>query len=397
MTDLRTRLEALRQAIKGHENRNPEIRYNQNKTFSAPQPFLDGWERAGEYTFRHTESIPLDPNSNMRVNLQDGANYFLSCSLDQLYWFDTETTGLSGGAGTVIFLFGIAQVTSSQIVVQQFFLTDFPGEAEFLHLLLDSIPFSGDTRFLSYNGSAYDSPLLKTRFLLQRLPPPPICQLDLLYLVRRLWKKSLPDCSLGTVERFVLDRERSTDLPGRMIPQVYFEYLRSGALTDIQRVVEHHRNDLLSLIHLFDLLGSLVREPTVKKGLDATALGVLAVTLNPTIGWQFLKELARRGDPAAIERISKRSRWEGKHEEGEHFRAPYVREFYPVALEELKYLEHVRRDYEGALELAQFWLSKDLPSSERADLSRRVDRLRKKQGIRQTASIPSTPILPPDG
>jgi hypothetical protein len=235
-----------------------------------------------------------------------------------------------------------------------------------------------DTRFLSYNGSAYDAPLLKTRFLLQRLDPPAIPQVDLLYLVRRLWKKSLPDCSLGTVERFVLDRERTADLPGRMIPLVYFEYLRSGTLDGIRQVIQHHRDDLLSLIYLFALLGSLIREPSIQKGLDAAALGLLVAMLNPAKGWEYLEELARQGDPVAIERVSKRYRRQGKADEGQRIRIPYVWDFFPVALEELKHLEHVKKDYGGALELARFWLNRDIPPRHRSDLQRRIERLRKK-------------------
>jgi len=378
MMDLRTRLEALRQVMKGREERVPEASRRTTRSLSEDSPFLEGWERTGRYTFRREERIPLDPESNLLKDLQDGAKYLLSFPLERLYWFDTETTGLSGGAGTMIFLFGVSRVVDARIEVQQFFLTDFPGEEEFLKSLLDSVPFSRDTRFLSYNGSAYDAPLLKTRFLLQRLDPPAIPQVDLLYLVRRLWKKSLPDCSLGTVERFVLDRERTADLPGRMIPLVYFEYLRSGTLDGIRQVIQHHRDDLLSLIYLFALLGSLIREPSIQKGLDAAALGLLVAMLNPAKGWEFLEELARKGDPVAIERVSKRCRRQGKAEEGQRIRIPYVWDFFPVALEELKHLEHVKKDYKGALELARFWLNRDLSPSDRADLQRRIERLRKK-------------------
>lgn len=378
MIDLRTRLQALRQAMNAQEERVKEASHQAIRSLSEDSPFLEGWERVGTYTFRREERIPLAPGLNLLEDLQDGAKYVLSFPLERLYWFDTETTGLSGGAGTLIFLFGVARVVDSRIEVQQFFLTDFPGEPEFLKILLDFVPFSPDTRFLSYNGSAYDAPLLKTRFLLQRLDPPAIPQVDLLYLVRRLWKKSLPDCSLGTVERFVLGRERTADLPGRMIPLVYFEYLRSGTLDGIRQVIQHHKDDLLSLIHLFALLGSLIREPSIQKGLDATALGLLTATLNPAKGWDFLEELARRGDPIAIERVSKRFRGQGKTDEGQRVRIPYVWDFFPVAVEEMKHREHVKKDYEGALELARFWLNRDLSPRDRADLQHRIERLLKK-------------------
>ncbi len=390
--DLRVRLNALRQALREREDRKADARQEREELFSEPSAFLEGWERVGKYTFRRVEQIPLDRDSNLLLDLQDGAKFFLSCPLDQLCWYDTETTGLSGGAGTVIFLFGIAQVTASGIMVKQFFLSDFPGEAEFLSLLSESIFFSEATRFLSYNGSAFDAPLLKTRYLLQRLIPPSIQQLDLLYLVRRLWKKSLPNCSLNTVERFILEKERSIDLPGRMIPHVYFQYLRLGVLDDIHRVIQHHKDDLLSLIYLFALLGSLIREPKELRGVDATALGLMAVTLNPTKGWKFLEELARRGDPVAIQRVSKRYRWQGRDEEGRCFRTPYVKVFFSVALEELKYLEHIRKDYEAALKLAKFWMNQDLPSSVRVDLSRRLERLQRKTMLyRESFPCPTAP------
>ncbi|GAB4367489.1 MAG: hypothetical protein Kow009_04380 [Spirochaetales bacterium] len=380
MTDLRTRLQILRQAKRTREVWKPEELHEMEPSEPEDSGFLEGWERAGEYTFRRVRTRPLDPQPGFLKDLQDGAAYLLSCPLERIYWFDAETTGLSGGAGTTIFLFGVAQVVSSQIVVRQFFLKDFPGEAEFLNLLRDSIPFQADSGFLSYNGSSFDAPLLKTRFILQRFDPPLIRQVDLLHLVRRLWKRSLPDCSLHTVERVLLARERELDLPGRMIPQVYFEYLRTGSIEGIRRVVQHHEDDLLSLVYLSALLGSLIREPGVRDGVDATALGLLLTTLNPSAGWAFLEQLAREGNPIAAERLSKKYRWEGKTEEGERIRAPFTKTFFPVALEELKHLEHWKKNYPEALELAQYWAKRDLPAIHRADLEHRMARLRRKLG-----------------
>ena len=51
--------------------------------------------------------------------------------------------------------------------------------------------------------------------------------LDLLHGARRLWKLRFESCRLVDLENQMLGVEREGDMPGALIPYVYFEYLRT--------------------------------------------------------------------------------------------------------------------------------------------------------------------------
>ncbi len=166
-----------------------------------------------------------------------------------LSFIDCETTGLSGGAGTLVFLVGVGRVTAGRIEVVQYLLADFPGEHDYLELVLDRIGRS--TVWVSYNGKAFDARLIETRCVMNAIAPPSPTHIDLLYWARRLWRRILPDCSLSTVESGVLGCPRDGDVPGIEIPDRYFEYLKKRDAGALEPVVEHHRRDIVSLAHLF--------------------------------------------------------------------------------------------------------------------------------------------------
>ncbi len=142
-------------------------------------------------------------------------------------FLDTETTGLAGGTGTYAFLIGVGRVTPEGFRVRQFFMRDYAEEASLLCAL--SAHLAQFDVLVTYNGKAYDQPLLETRFewhVRARLSVP-MAHLDLLLGARRLWKLRLESCRLVDLERQILGVEREGDLPGEMIPYVYFEYLRT--------------------------------------------------------------------------------------------------------------------------------------------------------------------------
>jgi len=361
-----------------------EGKKGQERVVSSLQ-VMEDWEQIGEFSFLKTECIPLEELSIVLRDLEVTAQYFEG-SLDNARWYDTETTGLSGGAGIVVFLYGSVRLQGTILMLRQLFLSDYPGEEEFLLKLRELDNFSHDLLFFSYNGSSYDAPLLKSRFILQRLSPPFLQQADLLYIVRRLWRRMLPDCSLSTVERYILNRYRTGDIPGRMIPQVYFDFLRTGDREGIDRVLLHNREDLLSLVQLTAFLGTLLRDPLLGNGLDRTALGLMATKIDPSTGWSFLEKLARNGDPSALSWVANRYKELGKEEEARTLREPFVKDLYPAAVAQMKYLEHRRRDYGSALHLAEWWLNQNLPQEERHALEHRFVRLHRKYGL-QTGSL----------
>ena len=167
----------------------------------------------------------------------------------RLLYLDTETTGLAGGTGTYAFLVGVGFVDGDEFEVRQYFMRDLDEEPALL-AALDGL-VRGFEGLVTYNGTGFDLPLLETRFVLgrRRWPSDPF-HLDLLPAARRLWSARLPDCRLATVEQSVLRFHRRDDLPGALIPAVYFEYLRRKQPGELPRIFEHNRHDILSLAAL---------------------------------------------------------------------------------------------------------------------------------------------------
>src|SRR4051794_13065804 len=154
---------------------------------------------------------------------------------ERLVLLDTETTGLAGGTGTHVFLVGLGFLASepdgaTSFVVRQYFLRQLREERALLHALGATLADFGV--LVSFNGKSFDWPLLTTRFIMQRLGPHRDGRawphLDLLHPSRRVWKHRLPSCSLGTLEQEILGVRRDSDVPGALIPELYFRYLRDG-------------------------------------------------------------------------------------------------------------------------------------------------------------------------
>ena len=142
-------------------------------------------------------------------------------------FLDTETTGLAGGTGTYAFLVGVGSIEASGFRLRQFFMRDYGEEASLLSRLDEYLaPFDV---LITYNGKAYDQPLLETRFRMVRARHPfeRMEHLDLLFGARRLWKLRLESCRLVDLENRILGVERQGDLPGEMIPYIYFDFLRT--------------------------------------------------------------------------------------------------------------------------------------------------------------------------
>ncbi len=164
-------------------------------------------------------------------------------------YFDTETTGLSTGAGTVIFLAGIGTLDAGALLVRQHLLPDYPQEAALLRCVaaeLDARP-----RVVTYNGRGFDLPLLTTRLTVHRLfrelAALPQHHDDLLPVARRLFRRPLGGARLADVESGVLGVRRVGDCPGSEVPARYFGYLRSGSPQGLVDVLDHNLQDIVSL------------------------------------------------------------------------------------------------------------------------------------------------------
>jgi len=186
-----------------------------------------------------------------------------------LLFFDLETTGLSGGAGTIAFLVGCGYFEDGGFRARQYFLSGYHAEHELLvSLAALTEKFGG---LVTFNGRTFDVPLIETRYLFHRLPSPfaQMPHFDMLHPARRLWRRrndscgvqrdglgagsGLTDqasCALGALEEAILGVYRVDDVPGSEIPSRYFHYLRSGDLQPLEAVFEHNRLDLISLAAL---------------------------------------------------------------------------------------------------------------------------------------------------
>jgi hypothetical protein len=185
-------------------------------------------------------------------------------------FLDTETSGLSGGTGTLAFLLGLARIDGDAFEVRQWLLTAFAGEPAMLAAARD---WGGDGALVSYNGKCFDLPLLATRRRLHGeaaiyLGRP---HLDLLFPTRRAFASRWEDCRLVTAERRLVGFSRPDDIPGAEVPAAWFDWLHRGEWARLAEVVRHNLWDLLSLAALLPALREAFRSP---QAVGADARGV---------------------------------------------------------------------------------------------------------------------------
>jgi len=179
--------------------------------------------------------------------------------IEALLFFDTETTGLGVGAGNVPFMVGIGYYTGELFTVEQLLIRNPAEEQAMLVYLQGLLPRF--THMVSYNGRTFDWPILKNRYVLNRLQldDKALLQLDLLYPSRSLWRNTLPSCRLSKVEESRLGFERADDVPGSLAPTLYFHYLAEKDPAVLQGVFVHNEHDIVTLaalsIHFGRLLG----------------------------------------------------------------------------------------------------------------------------------------------
>jgi len=176
-------------------------------------------------------------------------------------FLDTETTGLSGGTGTVAFLVGTGFFEDDVFVVRQYFMRDYDEEPAMLtefNTLLSR--YSG---LVTFNGRAFDWNILQTRFIFNRIKPALLnpSHIDLLYPSRRIWRLKLESCRLQSIEENILNEVRFDDIPGAEIPSIYFEYLESRNAGIIKKVIRHNEIDILSMVSLLVRISRMLENP----------------------------------------------------------------------------------------------------------------------------------------
>ena len=195
----------------------------------------------------HTVALPIDRDALGALPYPIQSGHPLVC-------LDVETTGLGTGAGTLAFLVGLGSWDGDAFTVRQLLLPDHADENALLDALVDALP--ADCWLVTYNGRTFDWPLLVARFRLHRRAAPLFAgHLDLLPVARQLWKHRTGNARLATIEDAVCAVVREADLPGALIPERYFGYLRSRRGELLRDVVDHNRQDIVSLGLLLRVLG----------------------------------------------------------------------------------------------------------------------------------------------
>ena len=196
---------------------------------------------------------------------------------DRVVFLDVETTGLNAGAGTLIFLIGLAYMVDSHVVVEQFFLHEPAAEPFLLRKLSDRL--REFEVMVTFNGKSFDLPMVVGRFALHRLAAPlPPMHLDLLHPCRRIWGRRLGQTTLGALEARILGVTRDRDVPGAEVPRRYFEFLRSRDVAPMTAVLLHNQADLLAMIGLAERIEFFladVRRAEASGSSDLLGLGTL--------------------------------------------------------------------------------------------------------------------------
>lgn len=193
-----------------------------------------------------------------------------------IVFLDTETSGLAGGTGTFAFMVGLGRYVDEGFQVGQFFMGD-PLEESALLLAIEKYLAPYEV-LVTFNGKSFDVPLLNTRYVLQGWKSPLIdlLQIDLLHLARKLWRFRLPSRTLGDLEAQILKANRTEDeVPGWMIPQMYFDYLRSRDARPLQRIFYHNEMDVLSMAALLKHTTNLIEN--IDRGDDLPPLDRYAI------------------------------------------------------------------------------------------------------------------------
>ncbi len=370
-----------------------------------------------------------------------------------LLFFDSETTGISGGAGTGAFLVGFGWFAGDgSFATRQFFLRSYGEERAFLDAVAgflargggregsaDDFGGSRDAVLVTYNGRTFDLPLMDTRFLMHRLRSPfeELRHIDMLHPARRLWRRresaSAPagqdeevmawrgprrpptriddltaSCALTVLEQDILGFRREGDVPGFEIPARYFHFARTGDAGGLEAVLEHNRLDLLSLAAVTSVALRVIEEGCggTREPLECLGLGRLYESVGrmeeAAACYRFVAESDGNGSRCGMARVEGMRRLAFRlHREHRHCEAAEMwRRLLAAGADERSereacealaiYHEHRSRDLEAALQYAERALASAVEPAARDALRHRLDRIGRKMGrLRHRPDEPS--------
>ena len=368
----------------------------------APTPRGDVFiaQQSFAHDHRHGETALL-PSRPLALIAEWAADpRVASLPISRFAFLDTETSGLAGGTGTYAFLVGAARFVDGCFVLKQFFMRDPAEEPALLEGLASFL--APCESLVTFNGKAFDAPLLSTRYRLHHIPIPyrEYSHLDLLPLARRLWRDRLESRALKHLEEHVLGMKRtSEEVPGYEIPWLYFDYLRSGDARPLAGVFYHNAMDVAAMAALLTHMNDMIETPyegRVQHGLDFIALGKLLEDLGHADDAARLYErglelgLEESDFGTAVRRLSSLQKRRGDIGPAVLlWRKAAKRGHVYAHIELAKFYEHRERDVKNALK----WTASARREAERADLpeyvrrhwldeiTHRLARLERKDGI----------------
>ncbi|HEY5908197.1 MAG TPA: ribonuclease H-like domain-containing protein, partial [Vicinamibacteria bacterium] len=274
------------------------------------------------------------------------------------------------GAGTAAFLIGVGFVEGDRFRVRQYFMRDYHEEpALLLALARDLARFR---RIVTFNGKMFDLPLLEARYRLnrQRFPLSAAPHFDLLHPARRLWKARLESCRLQWLEAELIGLRRSADIPGELIPQVYFDWVRRRDARALVKVFRHNRDDIVSLAALSIVACQWVEEHRAEDPRDVLSLARLLerARLFARSETQYRRAASEGRGPlrnAALLGLATRAKRAGDFEEAAGLWAAAAEAGEVLAMHELAvHHEHRTRDLDAALGMVDRALERLLPREE---------------------------------
>jgi len=261
-------------------NKNKEHR-TKNDAHDLSCLINDGWEVCGYKVLKREVNVqsPFNSMNELPSALPvvipdlDRLRCKVSCAkdiplLEDFVFFDLETTGLSGGSGTVAFLAAFGQVHSSvlrgklsrMMRITQYLLLDYPGQNDFLENVLTCFK-NEKSVIVTYNGKCFDSQILKSMCIMNRINPPEYSHVDLLHPSRRLWKRIIQNCRQSSVETKIIGLDRIGDISGEFAPDIWFDFIKTGNTERLIQICDHNKKDIYGLAAIFSAMILIAQDP----------------------------------------------------------------------------------------------------------------------------------------
>lgn len=340
----------LRDKLKAIEK--PKVKVTVKETAPEARPaFTDCWRT-------ETTHSPADyPICRNTVMLMQGDDMPEDFAAERILYLDTETTGLAG-AGTVAFEVGLGWQKGAKFHVRQLVMRDYPEE----RFLLEEIVRIAENFDVvcTFNGKTFDLPLLKNRFIMNRIRTDCLDKphIDLLHIARRVWKLRLQRCNLTNLEEALLGIPRVDDLPGAQVPERFFSYLKTGDFSLLDDVLDHNEQDIVSLQNLLCHMCRMYENPDqLRFDEDVYSMGVALDRFHHGEEARRCYELTG-GDmhAAAQSRLAQNYRRAGERDEAVRVWQEMIRRreggITPY-VELAKHYEHAQKDYAAALDVVR--------------------------------------------